>query len=937
VLCVAVRTERARFSILGPLEIVRDGVPIAPAGQRQRRLLAMLILQPNRVVSTDQLVDAVWSTEPPVTARTALQVHISQLRKLVGADTIETHPGGYLLRVDPEQIDAARFELLLRKARAAAEPGRKAELLREALELVRGPALADLADESFAHAEAVRLDELCIAALEERIEADLASGLRAELIAELEAVVAAHPLRERSQALLMQALYQSGRQADALAVYREARRKLVEELGVEPGNELRELERAILTHAPSLGPSSDAAAAPPTLPAPATPLIGRERELEQAAAIVLAGQARLVTLTGPGGIGKTRFAVELARRLAAPFAGAVTFVSLAAIDDPLLVAPTIAQALDVNLTGGRSTTAALVERLRERANLLVVDNFEQVVSARLLLADLVAAAPPLTIVVTSRAVLHLSGEHEFPVEPLEEAAAAQLFVERARAAVHHFDPQQAELESVAEICARLDWLPLAIELAAARTQLLSPSALLKRLGSVDVLAGGARDLPQRHQTLRATIEWSLDLLSDEDRSLFARLSVFVGGWSLEEAEAVCGADGLLDGLATLVDNSLVQRSADIEPRFSMLETVRDYAVERLETSPARDELRQRHADVFIALAEEFERQYELPEQREVYLRLETEHGNIRAALAYLLESGEAEQALRLAAALRRFWQIHGHLAEGRRLLEAALANPGTAPGSRARAINGLGILVAQQGDFDEAARLFTQSLKLARGLDEPERVATALSNLGNVRLYQGRLDEARAAYVEAGEVWGAVGDRRGRVTAGQNLANLDLVEGRSEDAFRRFDETVVLAREQDDPLLLSGLLRDYARGLIEVGRVSEARIALAEAYPVMRDFGHLLDVAGALELYAVIAAAEGTPEFAAILFGAAARIRSSIGAMHRLDQTDVVERTLAAVRKRLDDQAFATAYERGKRIALERATGLPSGLVHGPETPLAPL
>ncbi|HYA09583.1 MAG TPA: tetratricopeptide repeat protein, partial [Gaiellaceae bacterium] len=466
-------------------------------------------------------------------------------------------------------------------------------------------------------------------------------------------------------------------------------------------------------------------------------------------------------------------------------------------------------------------------------------------------------------------------------------------------------------------------LPLAIELAAARTQVLSPAALLARLGSLDLLASGAHDMPQRQQTLRATIEWSLDLLPEEDQRLFARLSVFVGGWTLEQAEAVCGADSLLDGLATLVDNSLVQRSADVEPRFSMLETVRDYALERLAVSPERNELRQQHAAVFIALAEEFEQQYQFPDQSALYERLEIEHGNIRAALTFLLETGDADQALRLAAALRRFWQIHGHLAEGRRLLEAALAGEGTALDLRSKAVNGLGIIVAQQGDFEEAARLFTESMELARRLDLPERVATALSNLGNVRLYQGRLDEARAAYVEAAAVWGAMGDRRGSVTANQNLANLDLVEGRHDDAFRRFDETVALAREHGDELLLSGLLRDFARGLIEAGRAADARAALAEAYPVMRDFGNLWEVAGALELYAAIAAADRDPESAASLLGAAAGIRSSIGATHRLDQTDVVERTLESVRERLGEKAFAAAYERGQRLPLERATELP--------------
>jgi len=913
--------ERLRYSILGPVEVAREGEPLPIPGRRQRRLLAALLLRPNQAVPAEQLAEAVWESEPPTTARTALQVHVSQLRKLLGGESIETRAGGYLLRLEADQLDAARFERELRNARAAAEPGRTAALLRDALALFRGPALGDLAAEPFARAEAMRLDELRIAATEERLAAEIEAEPDAPPIGELEALVSEHPLRERPRALLMLALYRAGRQAEALAAYRDARQMLVDELGIEPGAELRELERAILSQDASLR-AAGAGAPPPSLPTPATPLVGRERELGETEALLVEGHARLLTLTGPGGIGKTRLAIELARTLAPAFGGAVVFVSLAAIADPMLVGSAIAQAVGAKLSGGRSTTAALVERLRERATLLVVDNFEQVASARLLIADLLAAVPALTVVVASRAVLHLSGEHEYPVPPLDPDSATQLFVERARAALHGFAPGGEELDAVAAICARLDRLPLAIELAAARTKMLSPAALLSRIGSLDLLRAGARDTPERQQTLRATIDWSHELLTEDEQRLFARLAVFVDGWTLEQAEAVCGTADVLDGLATLVDNSLVKRSGHVEPRFSMLETVRDYALERLDAAADANEVRRRHADVFVELAESFERQYYIPDQQVIYDRLELEHGNVRAALAFLLAT-DADGALRLAAALRRFWQVHGHLAEGRRLLEAALATEGAEAEARAKAVNGLGIIVAQQGDFDEAARLFAEALELARRLDDAERIATAVSNLGNVRLYQGRLADARAAYVEAREVWGASGDLRGIVTTNQNIANLDLVEGRQDDAFRLFEETAALAREHGDPLLLSALLRDLARGLIEAGRLAEARAALAEAYPVVRELGHLWEVAGALELYAAIAAADRDADRAASLLGAAAGIRDSIGAVHRLEQTDLVEDTFAAVRERLGEQAFAEAYERGQRLPLEQATELP--------------
>jgi len=919
---VPVLVGRPLFSILGPLEVSVDGARLALSGQRQRRLLTALLLQPNRVVPVDQLVDSVWGTEAPPTVRTALQVHVSQLRKAIGADAIATHPGGYALQLEPEQIDVARFDRLLRAAREADQPERRSELLREALGLVRGPPLGDLADEAFARPEALRLDELCVSALEERIEADLARGPRTDLIAELESVVAAHPWRERPRALLMQALYLSGRQADALAVYREARRTLVENLGVEPSQELRDLERAILAQDPSLAAAA-AEASGPVLPPPPR-LLGRERELGEVATLVVGARSRIITLTGPGGIGKTGLAVELARRLVPAFNGSVAFASLEAIDDPLLVPPTIAQALGLKLTGDRPAREVIVERLRERPTLLVVDGFEQVASARLVLSELVAAAPDLVVVVTSRAVLRLSGEREYPVRPLDQSYAVRLFVEHARGLGYRFEPDGSDFVAVAEICERLDGLPLAIELAAARTQLLSPDALLARLGSLDVLGSGDRDAPARQQTLRATIDWSYALLTEEQQQLFTRLAVFVGGWTVTDAETICGGPRVLDGLTTLVDSSLVLRSEDRNPRLTMLNTVRDYALEQLAAAPDRDALRRRHAAAFLALAQEFEEQHNTAHQP-IYERLELEHANVRAALAFFLEAGDGDDALRLAASLSRFWQIHGYLAEGQRLLEAALAAAGTAPHLRARAFNGLGIVVAQQGDLADAAEHFAESLELSRQLGNEDRAATAVCNLGNVRLYQGQLDEARAAYEEAASGWEAAGNRRGIVTATQNLASVDLAAGRSEDAFRRFDEASRLARLHGDPLQVSSVLRDLARGLIEAGRIADAREALAEAYPVMRTFGHLADVAGALELYAAIADAEDDPELAAGLLGVAARIRGSIGAVHRLDHAGVVERTAAAVRERLGEEAFAAAFDRGQQLPLERATDLPRG------------
>ena len=902
------------FSLLGPLTAAVDGTPIELGGQKRRALLAALLLKADEVVTRDDLIDALWGEDPPDTARNTLQVYVSQLRKLLPEGLLETTPAGYRLAIDPGAVDLFEFERLTQAGRSALTIGDAAgaaETLRRALDLWRG------SPTDLPQLEALRLEELRLTALEDRTDAELALGRHVQLVGELERLVAEQPLRERVRGQLMLALYRSGRQADALAVYQRARRTLVEELGIEPGESLRKLERAILEQDPALNVHPAATAR--RIPTPPTPLLGRERELDALADLVRSSTTRLLTLTGIGGIGKTRLALELVRRLAPEFRHGACVATLANVRDPAHVTRAILEALELPETAS-PPDEQLAAGLRDSELLLLVDNFEQVLPAAAGIARLLDATPKLKILVTSRAPLRIAAEREYAVPPLADEEAAELFISRAQAANASFDLSEQNAAAVAELCARLEGLPLAIELAAARTKLLSPSTLLTRLTNrLALLTGGRRDAPQHQQTLRMTFDWSYDLLEPDAQQLFARLGVFSGGWTLGAAEEICNAT--LEELGTLVDESLVRRR---EERFSMLEIVREYARERLGDDA---DLRRRHLAYFVALAREAEPELTDGDQPTWFTRIEDELHNIREALSFALETGDALAALQLVVGIRRFWQIHGHLAEGRDALAAALALTPDEPSElRSQALNMAGILAGEQGDFDAARASFNAALDDARAVGATRAISSTLVNLGNLAFFGGNLEAASELYRESIEHFRSLGDLRGEALANENLGLMALTADDIPQAVTWLTAAVDLARVGGDDREISAASRSLAAALLEFEKAAEAEDLLEESLDVARRLGDAHGIAVSLETFAGLAATAGEAERAATLFGASDAVRSAIGAQRQPDNQILYERWLARTLARLDTNAYSRRYEDGRGLTADEACALALGM-----------
>ena len=831
-----------QFRMLGTLAAIRDGRPVELRRRRQRALLALLLVEANRVVSVDRLVFELWGEDVALErALDGVHVTIHALRKALEPDrpartpptVLVTRPPGYMLRVEDRDVDARQFAQLAAEGHQALRDGRHAAALNTidtALALWRGPALADFATEPFAQPEIARLDELHAAASEDRIEALLALGEHATAVPELEVLVGRYPLREQLRSLLALALYRGGRQADALAALAEARHVLASEFGIDFDPRLARLEQDLLQQSPALDwvapprepDDTGVQSQPPTaprivgnLPHQLTRFVGREPELAQVAALM--SEARLITLTGPGGSGKTRIALQAAAGAGEMFPDGVWLVMLAQLSDGALLTQTVAEAVGVAEKPGESIEAVLTEHLRDRTLLLIMDSCEHLLdSCTQLVWSLLANSRNLHVLATSREALGIQGERTLDVPPLDlpesddpiavdGSDAVRLFVDRAQDAVAAFRLTPKTVPTVAHICRRLDGIPLALELAAARLRTLSLDQIAARLDDrFRLLTGGSRIAVPRHNTLQAAMDWSYDLLEDTEQALFTRLSVFAGGFDVEAAEAVAegavAAQEVVDVLGRLVDKSLVVlRRNETEGRYELLETIRQYGSQRLVEREDAHAARERHAAFYLALAESAEQRLQGVEQRLWLERLEAEHDNVRAALAFYSLDDDHVARLRIGTALWRYSYLRAHYQEGREWLEEGLrAAADPPPHLSARALTGAGALAFYQCDYSDAQALCDAALSLYREVEDHRGTGVVLTFLGSIARERGDYETALACYGDSRAVFESLDDHWGAGNALQLSGFVSWLRADHENALLLSTEALRIFRGLGD-------------------------------------------------------------------------------------------------------------------------------------------
>ncbi|GAB3589286.1 BTAD domain-containing putative transcriptional regulator [Angustibacter peucedani] len=989
-----------QFRLLGPFDVLVDGTTCQVAGRGERALLALLALSPGQVLAASTLIDRLWDPDSlPTDPGNALQLRVSKLRRALAAygvpDLVRREGAGYLLDVAAEDVDAHQFTRLIATARRTGEPQQALDAYDEALALWRGDPLVDFAGEQWSTVEAARLDELRLAAVAERAERMLTLGRYEHVVADLEPVVALAPTRERLVGQLMTALFNAGRQAEALAVYGRTRTMLAEELGIDPSRELRAVMEAILrqeesakrptglgaagltsrTERPATHPgvprqqstpaSADSGAASQAeatpardlgnLPLRSTTFVGRESDLGRVADLL--ADSRLVTLAGPGGAGKTALAVEAARAVAGRFRDGVTLVRLAAVTERDTLPHAVADALGVTIEGGTAAHRPrdlLVAQLRDARVLLVLDNCEHLIEPIAALAEtLLARCPDVHLLATSREALAVPGEVQVPVAPLPvpvpgaaaadvaAVAAARLFLDRARVAspllAATLDDAPADEETmaaVAAICRRLDGIPLALELAAARLASLSPSELAERV--VDrfaVLTSGPRTADARQQTLRATVDWSHDLLTAPEQALFRRLAVFRGGWTLDAAEHVVTNDLLadlageppgerseasltevdgdvLDLLDRLVRQSLVVVDRPARPgartRYRMLETLRQYAADKLAVSGEETALAGAHARYFLTLGERAETGLRGHGHDHWLAALTDEHANIRAALAWFIDTdGQAEGALRLAGSLGLYWHKNRHL-EGRETLRRVMALPGGSPAARARAMQAVSLVERPRACIvhpsEQCAAAAAHSLRIFEQVGDRPRAAFSRLLLAVEGVGANPRPDAEALLEQADRDFAALDDDWGRAVAA--FVQMETLTKRGDEPGAEAAATTALTRFRalQDGWGLSAVLYHRAWGLARFGHHADAVPVYEEAIEVAAHSGVMNTVQWATADLGMTLLALGRVQDATACFARAGSISDQVG-----DDAGRVLGTYGTAVLAHDDGAYATA------------------------------
>ena len=941
--------------MLGALSVGASGATVEIRRGRSRVLLCALVVDRGRPVTADTLIDRLWADRLPDDPFNALQTQVAYLRRVLGGAglaPITTTPSGYLL--DGVDVDVDRFETSLTAGRSTDDPTSEQAMLGalaaydEAVSLWRGSPYHDVAGLDFVAAEIARLEELRLSALEDRCDVLMRLGRTAEAVAELSSSTKAHPLRERGHELLVLALYRAGRQADALRAYDRARRTLLDELGVRPGAALSTLERQVLEHDPALDwvppPDRDRGSAhhvPPAEPTTAAvaeagealhavapesmtsgDLIGRDHDVARVRSLMV--DRRLVTLTGPGGAGKTRLANEVA---SAAGARQVHHVDLGVIGEDDRVAHLIAVTLGVQVSAETDLVAALIAAIDARSMLLVLDTCERVVDdVRSVVGGLLTGCPNLSVLATSRRPLGMANELAWPVPPLGvptegadplTAPAFELFVRRATEANPHFELGPGDVDDVAELCRSLDGLPLAIELTAAQMDVLSPRAARDQLASHRTFTSRA-DGPDRHRTLDATTAWSVDLLDDDERDMLYRLAVFVPTFDLEAAIAVGGLDGD-DGAAvarivSLVRNSLVAHQHD---RYRLLDTVRGHLDATEADGSRRTTAQRRHAEHYADLAARSFRQVRAPGQDVWMRRLRADRANIRLALRWCFgPDGDEQLGARIAGDIAWAWTLQGDTLDSQAALEQG-EGVDAPPLVRARLLLGIGLLAAPQADHDRVIQVCTESANLGRAAGDDETVAVALLTLGVAQWATGDLQSAAASHDEAirlfrntGERWGHTICRVLRARTARDMGDPDLAEelldAAIDDAKLTADDHVIgLAYEQIARLTLvrghiertvvaataslrhneaigytegiSAALTILAHAECRRGHVVVAREQVTRALTLASNIGHVGAMCAAVEVSAAIAAAEGDAPRAAGSLLVARRARNRHG------------------------------------------------------------